>query len=424
MIKNNLSTALMLCGPWRQNIRSAPEQNNLSMTMRIALIRAKFLALKPAMDERLTRLWAGAEAQAIGEGGITIVAEATGMSRTTIRAGRDELRRGVAVTDVVRVRRAGGGRPSIEDKVPGIVDALEKLVEPVTRGDPESPLRWTSKSTRRLSAELGQQGFSISPQKVGQLLHARGYTLQGVEKPLEGASHPNRNKQFELINRRVEAFQARSAPVISVDTRKKELVGDLKSDGHEWQQDNKPMPTRVHDFIDDEPVKVIPYGVDDVAHSVGWVNINIDHDAPAFGVRAIAEWWGYMGRRAHPEAKELLIITDGGGSSGTRAQGWQTELQLLADRTGLAISVSQVPPGTRKWSRIEHRLFCHVTENWRDHPLVDRKTVVQLIGSVRTTAGLVVKAKLDPCAYPTEVADGEMEDEWNYTVHPRRERQS
>ena len=399
-------------------------------------IRAKFLALKPAMDERLTRLWAGAEAEALGEGGISVVEEATGMSRTTIRVGRDELREGVSADDVVSVRRAGGGRPSIETTSPGIIVALEGLVDPVTRGDPESPLRWSSKSTRKLASELGAQGYKVSPQKVGQLLHASGYSLQANEKTLEGSSHPDRNEQFEFINSRVDAFHGRSAPVISVDTKKKELVGDFKNGGSEWQPTGTPVPVRTHDFIDADLGKVIPYGVYDIARNVGWVNVGVDHDTPAFAVRSIAEWWRVMGKRAYPDATELLITADGGGSNSSRARLWKIELQQFADRTGLAISVSHVPPGTSKWNKIEHRLFCHITENWRGRPLVDRETVVQLIGSVRTTAGLVVKAQLDTREYPTgiKVSNDDMErlvittetfhGEWNYTLHPRRRGQS
>ncbi len=399
-------------------------------------IRAKFLALKPAMDERLTRLWAGAEAEALGEGGISIVEEATGMSRTTIRVGRDELREGVSADNVVSVRRAGGGRPSIETTSPGIIVALEGLVDPVIRGDPESPLRWSSKSTRKLASELGAQGYKVSPQKVGQLLHASGYSLQANEKTLEGSAHPDRNEQFEFINSRVDAFHGRSAPVISVDTKKKELVGDFKNGGSEWQPKGTPVPVRTHDFIDADLGKVIPYGVYDIARNVGWVNVGVDHDTPAFAVRSIAEWWRVMGRRAYPDATELLITADGGGSNSSRARLWKIELQQFADRTGLAISVSHFPPGTSKWNKIEHRLFCHITENWRGRPLVDRETVVQLIGSVRTTAGLVVKARLDTRAYPTgiKVSNDDMErlaitkesfhGEWNYTLYPRRRGQS
>jgi hypothetical protein len=401
------------------------------MMQAVELVRSKFLALKPVMDERLTRLWAGAEANAIGEGGITIVEEATGLSRTTIRVGRDELRAGVAPSDVVNTRRPGGGRPLIEVTHPEIITALEGLVDPVTRGDPESPLRWTAKSTRKLAEELGAQGFKVSPQKVGQLLHASGYSLQATQKTLEGASHPDRNEQFEFINDRVESFHAKGAPVISVDTKKKELVGDFSNAGREWQPKGEPVPVRVHDFVDATLGKVIPYGVYDLARNTGWVTVGVDHDTPEFAANAISQWWSYMGRRAYPNAKELLITADGGGSNSARSRLWKVELQRLADRTGLTIGVSHFPPGTSKWNKIEHRLFCHITENWRGRPLTDRETVVQLIGSVRTSTGLKVKARLDTRQYPTgiKVSDEEMDSlsltrenfhgEWNYTIHPR-----
>jgi len=397
----------------------------------VEIIRTKFLSLEPVMDERLTRLWAGAEADAIGEGGIAIVEKATGMSRTTIRAGRDELRAGVEPGDVVNVRRAGGGRPPIEETRPDIIAALEGLVDPVTRGDPESPLRWTSKSTRKLAEELRRQGYQVSPQKVGQLLHACGYSLQATQKTLEGAAHPDRNEQFEMINARVEAFQASGDPVISVDTKKKELVGDFENAGREWHPEGQPVPVRVHDFLDDTLGKVIPYGVYDLARNTGWVNVGVDHDTPAFAVESIARWWRSMGKRAYPDATKLLITADGGGSNAARSRLWKLELQQLADRSGLAISVSHFPPGTSKWNKIEHRLFCHITENWRGRPLIDHETVVQLIGSVRTKNGLTVRAKLDPRQYPTgiKVSDADMDallitreqfhGEWNHTIHPR-----
>jgi hypothetical protein len=395
-------------------------------------IRTKFTALRPVMDERLTRLWAGAEADALGDGGIAIVERATGLSRTTIRACRDELRAGVTPDEVVLVRRAGGGRPRLEETTPGLVEALETLVDPVTRGDPESPLRWTAKSTRTLATELTAQGYPVSPQKVGQLLATSGYSLQAAQKTIEGTSHPDRNEQFEFINDRVDGFHGRGAPVISVDTKKKELVGAFKNAGREWQPSGEPVPVRVHDFVDDTLGKVIPYGVYDVGRNTGWVNVGIDHDTPAFAVESIARWWRYMGKQTYPDAHELLITADAGGSNSARSRLWKMELQHLADRTGLAISVSHFPPGTSKWNKIEHRLFCHITENWRGRPLLDHETVVQLIGNVRTTTGLTVKAKLDTHEYPTgvRVPDAEMETlritqatfhgEWNYTIHPRR----
>jgi len=401
------------------------------MASEVEVIRVKFESLRPVMDERLTRLWAGAEADAIGPGGIAIVVEATGMSRTTVRTGRDELRGGVSSTDVVKVRRPGGGRTAIEVTTPAIVDALEQLVDPVTRGDPESPLRWTSKSTRTLAAQLGEAGYTVSPQKVGQLLHASGYSLQGTHKTLEGSSHPDRNEQFEFINARVEAFQTRRAPVISVDTKKKELVGDFTNAGREWQPKGQPVSVRVHDFIDPALGKVIPYGVYDVGRNTGWVNVGIDHDTPEFAVESISRWWQRMGRKTYPKTKELLITADGGGSNASRSRLWKLSLQRFADRTGLAISVSHFPPGTSKWNKIEHRLFCHITENWRGRPLVDHETVVSLIGSVRTKTGLTVKAALDKREYPIGIkaSDAEMDGialtrdhfhgEWNYTIRPR-----
>jgi hypothetical protein len=371
------------------------------MAIPITLIRAKFLALKPVMDERLTRLWAGAEAEAIGAGGIALVAAATGMSRTTIRAGRDELRKGVAACDVVKVRRAGAGRPSIEDRTPGIIDALEHLLEPATHGDRESPLRWTAKSTRKLSAELGRLGFSISPQKVAQLLHASGYRLQGLDRPVEGASHALRGQQLELINARVQGFQARGAPAIAVDTRK-QLASEVEHDGRAWRRENAPVPA--HDAHDREPGKLGAPGMPEVAH---------DHDTPVFAVRAIAEWWAHMAGPACGDAAELLVIADAGGGHGAQAQRWKTELQLFADRTGLTIGVSHFPPGTSKWTRIEHRLLCHVTESWCGRPLIDRETVVQLIGGARPAAGSGAPASPDARGLPAE---------WNYTLHPRRDR--
>jgi hypothetical protein len=396
-------------------------------------IRAKYQALDPVMDERIRRLWAGAEAEAYGDGGIAAVERATGLSRTTIRAGRDELREGARREDVVEVRKPGGGRRRLEDVDPGLVTALESLVDPVTRGDPESSLRWTSKSTRKLAEELGGRGHSISPQKVGQLLYAAGYSLQSTDKTLEGTSHPDRNEQFEFINDRVETYQERGAPVISVDTKKKELVGDFTNKGREWQPKGKPVPVRVHDFIDPELGKAIPYGVYDLAENSAWVSVGTDHDTPAFAVETIARWWRNMGRKVYPDTTELLITADGGGSNGYRARLWKAELQRFADGSGLTIGVSHFPPGTSKWNKVEHRLFCHITENWRGRPLVDHETVVQLIGNVRTSTGLRVRAKLDKRKYPTGIVvpDSTMADlaiiqeefhgEWNYTIVPRRE---
>lgn len=392
----------------------------------------KFEALSPAMSERLRRLWAGSEAEGYGDGGLAAVARATGMSRTTIRTGRNELREGLAAEPDVHTRRAGAGRPRIEDANPGLLEELESLVDPVTRGDPESPLRWTAKSTRKLAEEMGERGYQLSPQKVGELLRDLGYSLQATHKTTEGKQHPDRNAQFEFIYGRVDEFQARGAPVISVDTKKKELVGDFKNGGQEWQPKGEPVPVRVHDFIDKNLGKVIPYGIYDIARNTGWVNVGTDHDTPAFAVESIWQWWWRMGRRTYPDASELLITADSGGSNSSRSRVWKASLQDFADRTGLTVCVSHLPPGTSKWNKIEHRLFCHITANWRGRPLVDHETVVNLIGSTRTAEGLRVRAKLDTREYPlgVKVSDAEMNDlslmredfhgEWNYKLVPRR----
>jgi transposase len=394
-------------------------------------ITMKYQHLNPVMDERMRRLWAGSEALAYGPGGLSAVAAATGLSRTTIREGLRELQAGVSQETVVHVRRPGGGRKSLEHHDPELKEALERLVEPVTRGDPESPLRWTAKSTRKLAEELTAAGHPVSPQKVGRLLKEVGYSLQSNQKTLEGTTHPDRNAQFEFINARTEEFQAAGQPVISVDTKKKELVGDFKNGGREWRPQGEPEPVRIHDFVDPELGKIIPYGVYDVTRNQGWVNVGIDHDTPEFAVESIRRWWRCMGRRCYPEATALLITADCGGSNSYRARAWKTELQRFADETNLAISVSHFPPGTSKWNKIEHRLFCHITENWRARPLVDHETVVQLIGNTRTQAGLRVRARLDTHSYsigiriPDETLSAvalEREDfhgEWNYTILPR-----
>jgi transposase len=395
-------------------------------------IRAKYRALEPEMHERMRRLWAAAEAEAYGSGGIAAVERATGLSRTTIRAGRDELRSGITKNEVVEVRRPGGGRPRREEQDPGLIGALEFLVDPVTRGDPESPLRWTAKSTRKLAEELKHQGHTVSPQKVGQLLHDAGYSLQGTRKTEEGEDHPDRNDQFEFINERVDEFQGRGAPVISVDTKKKELVGSFSNAGKEWQPMGNPVTVLSHDFPTDASGKAIPYGVYDLGQNAAMVNVGTDHDTPEFAVASIKQWWQRMGKKVYPDAKELLITADAGGSNGYRPRLWKLELQRFADKTGLTISVSHFPPGTSKWNKIEHRLFCHITENWRGKPLVDHETVVQLIGSVRTSTGLRVKARIDTRSYPlgVSVTNKDMDallimrdpfhGDWNYTIHPRQ----
>ncbi len=320
------------------------------------------------MDERARRLWAGAEARAIGWGGVRVVAQATGLSRVTVTAGVRELEtvNGMVTPPKapgVRLRRLGGGRRSLAVTDPSLVQALEARVEPTTRGDPQSPLRWTCKSLRNLAEELTRDGHALSPQTVGRLLQQQGYSLQANRKTHEGTDHPDRNAQFEYISRRVRAFQRRGQPVISVDTKKKELIGDFKNGGREWRPRGTPEQVRMHDFVDPILGKAIPYGVYDLGTNQGWVNVGTDHDTPEFAVASIRQWWRRMGAKAYPAARELLITADAGGSNGYRPRLWKVELQHVADETGLKISVCHFPPGTSKWNKIEHRMFCHITQN-------------------------------------------------------------
>ena len=394
-----------------------------------ATIVGKFVVMSPLLDERTRRLWAAAESAAIGYGGDALVSAATGLARETIRNGRRELADGVDAAG--RIRRPGAGRPDVEQTQPGVTEALDRLVEPLTRGDPMSPLRWTCKSRAKLSAALTTAGWRVSSTTVGHLLHALGYRLQALRKTQEGTSHPDRNAQFEHINAAAAAFLHQQPPVISVDTKKKELVGDFKNAGREWQPTGTPEPVRVHDFPSDAVGKAIPYGVYDMARNEAWVSVGRDHDTPAFAVASIRQWWTMMGRAAYPHATALLITADAGGSNGYRSRTWKQELQGLADDLRLPIHVSHFPPGTSKWNKIEHRLFCHITENWRGRPLRTFQTVVDLIGHTRTAAGLRVKAKLDKRRYPTGriVTRAEMQDlalhphafhgDWNYELRPR-----
>jgi Rhodopirellula transposase DDE domain len=394
-----------------------------------ATIVAKYTVMAPVLDERARRLWAAAESSVIGYGGDALVSAATGLARETIRNGRRELARGVEATG--RIRRVGAGRPGIGQSQPGVKVALEALVEPLTRGDPTSPLRWTCKSRAKLTAALTTQGWHVSSTTVGRLLHELGYRLQSLRKSREGTSHPDRNAQFEHINAAAASFLHRHQPVISVDTKKKELVGDFKNAGQEWQPTGTPEPVRVHDFPGDAIGKAIPYGIYDMARNEAWVSVGRDHDTPAFAVASIRQWWTMMGRRAYPAAEALLITADAGGSNGYRSRTWKKELQRLADDLRLRIHVSHFPPGTSKWNKIEHRLFCHITENWRGRPLRTFETLVALIGHTRTAAGLRVKAKLDKRRYPTGgvVTQAEMRDlalhphvfhgDWNYELRPR-----
>jgi Rhodopirellula transposase DDE domain len=397
-------------------------------------LQEKYELLRPELDERGRRLWAASEALALGRGGIITVARATGLAERTIRRGQRELHRPVASVAAAsrRVRRPGGGRKPLVAEDPTVVEALEALVEPTARGDPQSPLRWTCKSTRRLAEELTRQGHLISHTKVAQLLAGLGYSLQGTRKTKEGAAHPDRNVQFAYLNEQVQAFQRRGQPVVSVDTKKKELVGDFANGGREYQPQGRPEKVRVYDFADKDLGRAIPYGIYDLTANCGWVSVGLDHDTAQFAVATLRRWWQRMGRRVYRQAHELLITADGGGSNGSRCRLWKVELQRLADETGLTITVCHFPPGTSKWNKIEHRMFCHITENWRGRPLINHEVIVSLIANTTTRAGLRIKAALDAGRYPTGLkvsveqmrtlnlhpADFHGED-WNYIIKPR-----
>jgi transposase len=395
----------------------------------VATISEKYKALAPSLDERARRLWAATEARAIGWGGISRVSEATGLSRITIKVGLDELR-ATPGEDGGRIRKPGGGRKALAEHDPGLLNALEGLVDPVTRGDPMSPLRWTCKSADKLASELAASGHPVSERTVSRLLHRLGYSLQSNRKAIEGKDHPDRDAQFRHISRRVVAFQKRGQPVVSVDTKKKELVGNYRRSGREWEPKGRPRRVKSKDFPDKGLGKVIPYGVYDPTGDAGWVGVGIDHDTAEFAVETLRRWWRRMGDRAYPGATELLITADGGGSNGTRNRLWKWELQGLADEIGLSISVCHFPPGTSKWNKIEHRMFCHITENWRGRPLVSREVAVNLIGHTTTKQGLSIRSELDANSYPLgrEVTAEQMESlsikkdkfhgEWNYTISP------
>ncbi len=398
-----------------------------------ATVAKRFGRLRGALNERARRLFGASEALAYGYGGIAVVARATGMAPRTIGAGIKELRE-LENSEVVpgpqRIRRIGAGRKKTVDKDPRLMPALERLLESATRGDPESPLRWTSKSLRRLAAELVHLGHATSARMVAKLLRQMGYSLQANRKTLEGGSHPDRNAQFEHINAKVQAQLAASNPVISVDTKKKELVGDFKNGGKELRPKGQPESVRVHDFILPELGRANPYGVYDIANNAAWVSVGIDHDTSTFAVETIRRWWYSMGRAAFPEPSELLITADGGGSNGSRVRLWKVELQRLANETRFPISVCHLPPGTSKWNRIEHRLFSFITQNWRGKPLVTHQVIVNLIAATTTRTGLTVRCELDANVYPTgrKVTDAEVaavnirrdpfHGEWNYTILP------
>ena len=393
-------------------------------------LQTKWNFLMPHLNERQRRLLAAAEARVLGYGGVALVAEASGLSRTTVHRALEEL--DAEPLPDGRVRRPGGGRKRAQDKDPALLTALEQLIDPATRGDPMSPLRWTCKSTRQLALALTEQGHTISHSVVSELLQELGYSLQGNAKTIEGKQHPDRDAQFQYINRQTKRQLRRKNPAISVDAKKKELVGEYKAGGREWQPKGEPEPVKTHDFPDRELGKALPYGVYDLARNEGWVNVGNDHDTASFAVESIRRWWRCMGRKSYPDADSLLVSADSGGSNGYRPRLWKLELQQLADETGLKITVCHFPSGTSKWNKIEHRLFAHITMNWRGRPLVSHEVVVNLISATSTRSGLTVKAELDTSKYPlkVKVADEEFNTinikqhkfhgEWNYTISPRK----
>jgi Rhodopirellula transposase DDE domain len=398
-------------------------------------IGQKYGSLARLMDERMRRQWAASEAQAYGWGGVRAVSGATGMSPNTIRRGLAELldrkEHPEAPVDS-RVRRPGGGRKPLTEVDPDLLDSLEQLVDPMTRGDPESPLRWTCKSTTQLAEALTKQGHALSPRTVGRLLNEAGYSLQSNRKTVEGSSHPDRNAQLLHISRTVLSFQDRGQPVISVDTKKKELVGLFKNAGREWRPTGKPEEVRMYDFLEPGLGKAIPYGVYDLTSNQGWVSVGIDHDTARFAVEAIRRWWQKMGSRRYRNARKLLITADGGGSNGSRCRLWKVALQDLAAQLGIDIHVCHFPPGTSKWNKIEHRMFCHITQNWRGKPLISHEVIINLIAHTTTKTGLKIRAALDQGRYPTgvEIAAKDLaavnlkradfHGEWNYVISPRK----
>jgi hypothetical protein len=392
-------------------------------------IAKRFRQIAPWLDERMRRLWAAAESAALGRGGISLVARASGVSRRAIAVGLEELKQqpDKAAHPKVAVRRKGGGRKKTVSKDPALLRDLETLLDPATRGDPESPLRWTCKSVRKLAEELRRLGHEVSHVLVAELLHQQKYSLQANRKTKEGSSHPDRNAQFEHINRKAGEFLEFGQPAISVDTKKKEQVGDYKNGGREWRPKGQPESVQVHDFAKQ---KDTPYGVYDLGQNAAWVSVGTDHDTAAFAVESIRRWWHTMGKPTYPQARQLLITADSGGSNGARVRLWKLELQKLADETRLEISVCHFPPGTSKWNKIEHRLFSFITQNWRGKPLVTHQVIVNLISATTTTSGLSVRSRLDKRIYPKgrRVSDRDLalvnlepnafHGEWNYTIHP------
>src|SRR3954453_9332307 len=405
------------------------------------VVRTKYELLRPLMDERMRRQWAASEGSILKRGGVTTVAKATGLSRTTIVEGMRDLRERahLAIEDEscvselpTRVGRPGGGHHTLTADDPTLLRDLEALIEPTTRGDPQSPLRWTCKSTRNLAEALSRQGHRVSYQTVAVLLHELGDSLQALRKTRGSGSHPDRDAQFRPINRQVIAFQERGQPVVSVDTKKKELVGDFKNAGREWQPEGRPEGARIYDFPDKHLGKVIPRGVYDLTWDEGWVSVGVDHDTAQFAAETLRRWWQEMGSQVYADAEGLLITADSGGSNSSRSRLWKVAIQELADLLGFPISVCQFPPGTSKWNQIEHRMFSHLTRNWRGRPLESRAVVVNLIGQTTTREGLEVRAELDTGLYKkgikvkddelaaVRITRDEFHGEWNYTISPKR----
>ncbi|MGQ0612767.1 MAG: ISAzo13 family transposase [Planctomycetaceae bacterium] len=405
----------------------------MAESMDVKRLRAKYKALRPTLNERTRRIWCATEARDLGHGGITLVARATGVHRNTIWRGLRELASGEGL-EGGRLRRPGAGRKKLVEKDPSLLDDLRRLVEPTVSGSPESSLLWSSKSVRKLGAELRAMGHRVGDRTVANLMREAGYTLQSNRKAQEGRGHPDRDAQFRYIHGRVTGFQRRHQPVISVDCKKKELVGNFKNAGREWRPKGEPERVKVHDFLVPENGKAIPYGVYDLTRNKGYVRVGVDHETASFAVRTIRRWWQLMGRPAYPGAKSLLITADGGGSNGPRLALWKWELQRLADATGLAITVCHLPPGTSKWNKIEHRLFSFISANWRGRPLTSLVAIVNLIAATTTRTGLRVRAEIDTGRYPkgVEVSPEELEKvrlerhdfhgDWNYTIRPRRRR--
>ena len=397
-------------------------------------IKSRYNLIKPFFNEKARRLFLAAEANVIGWGGIEKVSRVTGASSETISKGCKELEEEPEVIESGKIRKQGGGRKKLIDTDPTLLSDLNSLIEPTTRGDPESPLRWTCKSTRKLARELKSMGHNVSHMRVADILHSQGYSLQSNQKVIEGDNHPDRNAQFIFINNKTKLFTNYDQPVISVDTKKKELVGNFKNGGREFHLKGNPEKVFVHDFKIPALGKVNPYGVYDISRNEGWVSVGTDHDTSAFAVESIRQWWNAMGKMAYPDACKLLITADSGGSNGYRVRLWKIELQKLADESGLEISVSHFPPGTSKWNKIEHRLFSFITQNWRGKPLISHEALVSLIAATTTQKGLHVECRLDEKVYPKgiKISDNELKEinltsdkfhgEWNYTIKPNEKR--